>query len=66
MSDSDLSDEIQQAAAAPAKVTVDGVTIEQHDLPDMVEADKHLARRAAARSPALPIRVGRFRPSGAI
>ena len=43
----DLKDVIQQNASGPQQATVDGVTAQQHSLPDQIAADKYLAGKAA-------------------
>ena len=49
MADEDLEQTIIDAANGPAKVTVDGQTVEQPALGDLIEADKHLANKQAAK-----------------
>ncbi len=48
MSESSLSDQIQQAAQEPAKVRVDGASVEAPKLAGPIEADRYLAARQAA------------------
>jgi hypothetical protein len=62
----DLSENIEQAAADPLKVSLDGFSAEGHSLPDLIEADKHLARKSAAASTRLPFMVAKIRPPGAV
>lgn len=38
---------IHENLAGPKKVTVDGVSFEQHSLADQIAADKHLAAKKA-------------------
>jgi hypothetical protein len=47
----DLDNVIRDAATGPAKATVDGTTVEQQPLPDIIEADKHLGSKAAGKNP---------------
>jgi hypothetical protein len=44
----DLSETIQDAAATPASVTVDGVQTAFRPLPELIEADKYLRDKTAA------------------
>lgn len=53
----DLSQEIADAAAAPSRTTVDGVSTEEHNLKDLIAADEHLARKRASRRGGLPFRT---------
>jgi len=46
----DLAETIADDAANPRQVTVDGVTVQQHSLPDQIAADKYLQSRTAART----------------
>lgn len=44
---------LEAAAGNPRRTTIDGVTAEEHSLPDLIALDNHLqARRAARRTPA--------------
>jgi len=43
----DLTQAIQDIAAAPQSVTEDGQTFSEHGLKDLIAADLHLAERAA-------------------
>ncbi len=62
----DLSNTIEDAAKDPRRATVDGNTAEQHNLRDVIEADKYLARVSSAARNGLPIRMAKLRPPGAI
>ncbi len=66
MADGDLSETIQNTAAGPAEAHDQAGGMRAQPLRDLVAADEHLARKAAARSKALPIRVGIIRPPGAV
>lgn len=46
----DLDIAIEQNAAGPRQVTADGVTVQQHSVPDQIAADKHLAGKRAMSS----------------
>lgn len=61
----DLSEQIEDAAGEPKRVTIDGQTAEGHPIKDLIEADRYLAQRTAAGRTGLPFRLARFRPPGA-
>jgi hypothetical protein len=46
----DLDDTIRQNAQGPARASGDAGSVEQHKLPDQIEADRYLASKQAARS----------------
>ena len=49
----DLKDKIKQNAEGPKQAASDGVSVQQHSLPDQIVADKYLAGKDAAnRNPA--------------
>lgn len=50
MATEDLSATIAAAAAKPQRVKAGDVEVQGHSLADLVEADKHLSRKAAGRS----------------
>lgn len=62
----DLQDELETAAGGPAEARDDEGSMKSHPLPDLIEADKHIRRTASAARTGLPIRVGKFRPPGAV
>lgn len=64
MPDQSIEQAIRDNAAAPASITVDGQTVSEHSLPDLIAADKHLAARAAADSPTFGLRFARVVPPG--
>ncbi len=66
MADPDLSQTIQDAAAGPAKVSVDGTTAEARPLPELIEADKYLAAKRARKSRRFPTRMAKTRPPGMV
>jgi hypothetical protein len=57
-----ISDNAQQ----PAKVSSDGVSVEQHSLADQIAADKYLASKNASRKKGLGIKFSKLSPSGAV
>ena len=49
----DLEDTIEQNSAGPKQASADGVSVQQHSLPDQIAADKYLAsKRAMSSNPA--------------
>ena len=50
MSDEMIDNAIRQNAQGPASAEVDGTRVTQQSLPDLIEADKHLGRKAAGRN----------------
>ena len=60
-----LEQAIRDNAAGPAKATGDSGSVEQHPLKDQIEADRYLASKAAAKSPAKALRLTRLTPPGA-
>lgn len=61
-----LEQAIQDAASGAAKVNVDGVATESHNLKDLIEADKYLASKKAGRRPGPPFRTLKIVPPGAV
>lgn len=62
----DLEQAIRDNVAQPAKVSVDGQSVEQHPLKDQIEADRYLASKAAARKPGLGIKFAKIVPPGSV
>lgn len=62
----DLTETIKTAAAEPQSATVDGVSVSQRPLKDLIDADKHLAGKAAAGRKTVPIRFAKMVPPGAV
>lgn len=60
-----LDQAIMDNAAGPAKASVDGQSVEQHSLRDLIEADRYLASKAAAQRNDRGIRFSRIVPPGA-
>jgi hypothetical protein len=46
----ELDDTIRHNAQGPARASGDAGSVEQHKLPDQIEADRYLASKEAARS----------------
>lgn len=61
----DLEQAIRDNAAGPAKASGDSGNVEQHPLRDQIEADRYLASKQAAKTPAKALRLTRLVPPGA-
>ena len=59
-------DQIVVAANEAKQVVVDGVSMTQHSLTDLIAADKYLKGQAAAKSPSRGLRFTRLVPGGAV
>lgn len=57
---------IAENAEGPAEAEDDAGRVKQHSLPDQIAADAYIAKKTAAASRSLPIRIGRIRPPGAV
>ncbi len=58
------ADKIAENAAAPAKVTGDSGSMEQHSIPDQIAADRYAQSKAALRARPLGFRRVKMRPGG--
>lgn len=63
---SDLAEQIQDVASSPKQHTVDGETVAEHPLRDLIDADQYLGEQAARRRRKLPIRIQQLKPPGAV
>lgn len=57
---------IENAAAEPLKAEVDGQSVENHRLPDLIEAAKFLKKSAASRRPNSAIRIAKISGNSAV
>jgi hypothetical protein len=62
----ELDDAIRQNAQGPAKASGDAGSVEQHPLPEQIEADKYLAAKDAAKSKSRGLRFNKLVPPGTI
>lgn len=60
----DISDAIEATAQAPARVTVDGTTVEAQSIPDQIEADKHVNAATARTRNHLGLTFRQLEPGG--
>lgn len=61
----ELDETIEKNAKGPAKVASDAGSVEQHPLPDQIEADKYLASKEAAKKKQRGLRFNKLVPPGA-
>ena len=61
----DLKDTIRETAQGPKRVTGDAGSVEQQDLSQLIEADRHLASKEAAKKGLAAIRRTKVIPPGA-
>jgi len=60
----ELENTIRDNVAAPKRAAADGVSAEQHSLPDQIAADKYLESKKASRGAGLGIRTVKISPGG--
>jgi len=69
MSDTTSEDNLEQAirdnAQGPARAQGDSGSVQQHPLPDQIDADRYLCSKKAVKSKGLGLRITRLIPSGA-
>lgn len=53
----DIEKTITEAVNNPASVAIDGQTISQHNLKDLIEADKYLESKKTSRSTRIGIKI---------
>ncbi len=59
-----LEQAIRDNAAGPAKAAGDSGSVEQHPLPDQIEADRYLAAKDAAKKAGLGVKFAKLVPPG--
>jgi hypothetical protein len=60
----DRADEIGENAVAPAKISGDRGSVEQHSIPDQIAGDRYARASEAARKPLRGMRVTLLRSPG--
>lgn len=60
-----LEEKIADSASGPAKVSSDGISVEQHPLADQIAADKYLASKTATQKKGIGIKFSKLSPPGA-
>jgi len=63
--DPDLTGDIEENAAAPRRIDVDGTVAEQHSLRDQIAADRYLKGAKAVENPTRGLRFTKIKPPGA-
>lgn len=58
----DLTDTISSAAQAPKTITVDGATVQEHELPALIEADRYLTAKTAVKKKTRGLRFNKLTP----
>jgi hypothetical protein len=58
----ELDDTIRQNAQGPAKASGDAGSVEQHPLPDQIEADRYLASKEGVKSKKRGLRFNKLVP----
>jgi len=66
MADSGLEQNIRDAANMPENYEIDGEKVSQRPLPDLIEADRHLAARRAAKNPWKAVRFFQISRPGTV
>jgi len=61
----DLSDQIRDAAEGPQQVTIDGQTVQERPLAELIEADRYLAGKTASDKGHRGLRFSKIVPPGA-
>jgi len=62
----DIETAISDNAAGPKRAARQDLTVEQHSLPDLIAADKHLANKAAMAGRGLGIKLCKLVPHGSV
>lgn len=65
MSDTTIEEAIRDNAAGPKKAQGDSGSVEQHSIPEQIEADRYLASKEASKQ-GLGIRMTKVVPPGAV
>lgn len=60
------SDALNAAIVGPAKVASDAGSVEQHPLPDLIEADRYLSAKCSGANKRRGLRFNRLIPSGTV
>lgn len=64
LSNSELEQILREIVAGPKKVSGDAGSVEQHSIGDLIEADKYLSSKEAAKSRGFGIKLTRIEPDG--
>jgi len=61
-----LDDLMMEKAAAPENVSTDAGSVKQRSLKELIELDRYLAQKQAARKSGLPLALKKLSPPGSI
>ena len=59
-------DALTNALSGPARVSGDAGSVEQHSIPDLIQADKYLSGKAAAANPNRGLMITSLIPDGTV
>ncbi|WP_437230415.1 hypothetical protein SH661x_001957 [Planctomicrobium sp. SH661] len=59
-----LDEQIESAASKAKSVTVDGQSVQRQSIPELIQADLHLAEKAAAKKKGPGIKFSQLRNRG--
>ena len=62
----DLSEALLESASGPKKVSGDAGSVEQHSISDLIEADKYLASKEAAKGRGIGIKLSKLETDGTL
>jgi len=66
MTDNTIKDAIEQNATGPRRASGDGGSVEQHPLPDQIDAAKFAASRGAISKKGLGVKLLKMSPGGSV
>lgn len=58
--------DVEALATGPASITIDGVSVTQRSIDDVIKADRHAAAKRAANSNAFGVAFRRVNPGSAV
>lgn len=61
----EFEEKISELAGQPKSYEIDGEKMENHPLPDVIEAAKYLGRKRAGRNPFAAVKIARISTQGA-
>jgi hypothetical protein len=62
----ELDEAIRDNATGPKRAQGDAGSVEQHSLPELIEADRYLASKEAAKQKGLGVKFTKVAPPGAV
>lgn len=66
MQEDDITQQLKEAMLRPKKVEIDGKTVEQHNLQDVIAMDKYAESKQALKRSGCGIRFTKMQASGAV